>query len=150
MAEHILIVLVSGSKNDQLHIIRTDLVHHALDQVQTFLVRESWDDTDHELLIVLRETKLFLKRAFIFHFLFSEIFRVVILNDIRIRLRVEDIIVDTVYNPTEIAGSRPHKSVKPFSVERGLDLLCVGVADRRDRVGIHKTALQHISVFVCL
>ena len=41
MAEHILIVLVSGSKNDQLHIIRTDLVHHALDQVQTFLIRES-------------------------------------------------------------------------------------------------------------
>ena len=52
MAEHIFIPLVSGSKDHQLDVFRTDLVHHALDQIQSLLVRQTGHDSDHKLFLI--------------------------------------------------------------------------------------------------
>ena len=96
VTEHILILLISGSENDQLHIITAQLIHHTLDQIKTLLIGQTGNDTDRKLLLINRKSKLFLKSALILYLLLAEILCIVALCDQGIGLRIELIVIDAV------------------------------------------------------
>ena len=58
VAEHVLVALVSGPQHHQLHVLAAQLIHHALDQVQSLLVRQAGHKAHHELLLVHRQSQL--------------------------------------------------------------------------------------------
>ena len=82
MTEHVLILLIAGSENHQLHIITADLIHHTLDQIKTLLIGQTGNNADHKLLIILPEVQAAACRArLILDLLLAEILCIVILSD---------------------------------------------------------------------
>ena len=141
VAEHVFILLIPGSQNYQLYVVRADLVHHALDQVKALLIRQTRHDSNHKFLIILFQSQLLLKGSLILYFFLAEGSRTVVLNNQRIRLRVEIAVVDSVDNSPQAACSGPHQTIQSLSIERCLNLLGVGTAHRSNGVSIHKPAL---------
>ena len=141
MTEHVLVFIVSRSQDHQLHIVGTDLVHHALDQIQALLIRKTGNDADHEFLVISCQSQFLLERQLILCLFLPEIFRVILLGDIGIGLRVEIIVIDAVDDPPQVVGPGSHESVQALAVKRGLDLLCVGAAHGGDGVRIYQAAL---------
>ena len=141
MAEHILVPLIPGAKHHQLDVIITQIIHHALNQIQPLLVRQTGDDANHHLLVILHQPQLLLKCAFILNLLFSEIPGVVILDNAAVRLRVKLLIVNPVDNSPQAVRPCPHQSVQAFPVERHLNLFRIGIAHRGDGIGKDNPAL---------
>ena len=96
MAEHVLILLISGTQNHKLHIIRANLIHRELNQIETFLIREAGNDAYHKFFLILNQAELRLKLFLILRLFFAERSRIIILRNHRIRLRIELIIIDAV------------------------------------------------------
>ena len=141
VTEHVLILLVTGSQNHQLHVVGAHLVHHALDQIQAFLVRQAGHNAHHKLLLIHRQSQLLLKSRLILHFFLAEIPRVVILGDKFIRLRVKLVVIDAVYNPPQAVGPGSHQAVQALAVKRSFDLLRIGIAHGGDGVRVHDASL---------
>ena len=79
ITEHIFISAVTGSKNDELDTITTDIIHNAINQIKSLLVCQSGYNTDHKLLIILWESTFLLKFNLVDLLQFTEIVDTVIL-----------------------------------------------------------------------
>ena len=134
MSEHVLILLGAGSEDNYLDIVPAELVHHVSDEVEALLVGKSGDNADHHLLFIDGKSELFLECFLVLGFLLTEIGCVVFLYEIFIRLGIELLIVDAVYDSAEGIAACPEESVKSLAVELGLDLLGIGIGYGRDRM----------------
>ena len=141
MTEHILILLLTCSKRNNLNCILTQFIHHTGDQIKSLLICQSGYDTDHQLLMVLCKSKLFLKFNFILNLLFPEILYTVIPVNILVCLRIIYIIVDSIHNTGKACRPGLHQSFQLFSVKRSLNFLCIGAADSCHFICIDDTAL---------
>ena len=150
MTEHVLILRISCSKYRDLYCILTHLIHHIINQVKSFLICQTGNDSDQHYMIVFIQSKFFLKSSLIHRFVFPEILNVKCLCDSVICIRIPVIIIQTIHNTTKIIRSCCHQSVKSLSIERCLDLFCITVAYCCHLVCIDNTAFEHISIFVCL
>ena len=150
MTEHVLITFFTSAKSNNLYCILAKLVHDISDQVKALLVCQTGNDTDHHSLRILLKSKIFLKLDLIFNFLFAEVSCVVVSCNIRICLRIEFIIINTIYNTTEAVGSGIQKAVQLLTVEWCLDLLCVGITYCSDSICKYHTSFQEVGILVCL
>ena len=149
VAEHIFIPFLPGSQNYQLHIIRTHLIHHALDQIQPFLVCQTGYDSHHEFLLINRKSQLSLQSCFILSFFLAERLSIIILSNIFIRLRIKLIIINSIDDSPKASCPGTHQAVQSFSVKRHFDLFRIRIADSRNGIGVDNASLQQIAVFVC-
>ena len=76
------------------------------------------------------QAKLFLKCGLILHFFLAECLNRIIFHNVRVCLRIELIVVNSIYNSGETIGTGIHKSVQLFSVKWCLYFFCVGIAYR--------------------
>ena len=150
VAEHILIALLTGTQYDKLNIIPAQFIHHICNQIQSLLVGQSGDQTDHHLLVILAQAKLLLQGALILDLLLAEIRSIVGIHDMLVGLRIEVGIVDSVDDTSQITASGAQQSVQTLAVEGSLDLLRIGVAHSRNCIRIDDTALQQIGILICL
>ena len=141
MAEHVLILWISCSQYHDLHRVLAELVHHIINQVKPLLVCQTGYNTDHHHMGILIQLKLLLKGQLIHLLQLTEILNIEVLCDPVVCLRIPVRIVQSVDNTAEIIGPRVHQAVQRFSVERRLDLLGIGLADRGHLIGINDTAL---------
>ena len=141
VAEHIFVTLFSCSKSHDLNRILTELIHHIRNQIKSLLVSQTGYDTDHHGLLILIQSKCLLKRKFILYLFLAEIRYIVVVLDHRVRRRIPLIIIKTIYDTGQTVGSCIHQTVQALSVERLLDLFCIGIADSRHLVRINDTAL---------
>ncbi len=141
MPEHVLILLLAGSKHNNLNGILAQLVHHIGNQIKSFLIRQSGHDSDHHGVRILVQIQFFLQRQLILHLFLTEIVDIVILLNMRIRGRIIIIIVNTIHNTGQAVRLGIHQPVKLLTVERHLNLLCIGITYRGHPVRINDTAL---------
>ena len=69
---------------------------------------------------------------------------------ILIRFGIVFLIIDTVYDSSQITAACAEQAVQRFSVERGLNLFRIGVAYGSNRVGVNNAALKQIGIFISL
>ncbi len=150
MPEHILILLIAGSQHHELDIVLTELIHDALDEVEALLVGETGNDTDHHLARIHIHAELLLQRLLVLRLFLSEVSCVEWLHQILIRLRIPHIIIDAIDDATEVMCTGTEKAIEPLPIEWHLDLLCIGLGDRRDGICIHDAALQEIAILLAL
>ena len=150
VTEHVLVLLIAGTEYHELDIILAELIHDALDEVETLLVGETGYDTDHHLARIHVHAELLLERLLVLRLLLTEVAGVERLYEVLIRLRIPVIIVDTVDDTAEVMCTCAEQSIEALAVERHLDLLGVGIGNRRDRVGIHDTTLQEVTILLTL
>ena len=141
MAEHILVPLFSGSQHNQLDIVLAYFVQNTLDQIEALLVSQSGHYTDHKLPVVLGQSQFFLQGPFVLYLFLAEILCIVLLDNVRIRLWIEIIVINAVYNTTQAVCTRPHQTVQPFAIEWHLDLLGIRLAYSGYGVGVNNAAL---------
>ena len=61
--------------------------------------------------------------------------------NILVRLRVELVVIDPVYDSAQGIAPGPHQPLQLLPVKRHLDLLGVRIAHRGDSVRVHQSAL---------
>ena len=127
VTEHILITLFTCSKNNDLHCILAEFIHHIGDQVKALLVCQTGNDTNEHCIRILIESEITLELDLVFDFFFAEVLCVVFLGDTGICLRIEYIVINSINDTTEIMRSRTEKSIQTLSIEWCLDLLCISV-----------------------
>ena len=150
VTEQVLITLLTGSKNNKLCILGTDLLDHIIDQIKALLICQSGNNTDHECLVILIKTQLLLKTSLVFDLFLAEVLCIVIGIDQRICLRIILIIVETVYNTTQTVAAGTHQPIQMLAVKWHLDLLCIGITDCRYHIRINDTALEIVGISICL
>ncbi len=110
MTEHILVPLFSGSQHNQLDIVLAYFVQDTLDQIEALLVSQPGNNTDHKLPVVLGQSQFFLQSPFVLYLLLTEILSIVLLDNVRIRLRIEIIVINAVHNAAQAVRARPHQA----------------------------------------
>ena len=140
MAKHVFITFFTGTKYDNLDIILTQLIHHVCNQIEALLVSQSGYDTDQHRLVILLQPHIRLQGTFILNLLFPEVHCIITVRDVRICLRIERIIVNTVQNTTQVIRTCTEQSVQTFAIKRRLDLFCIGRAYGCNRIRIYQTA----------
>ena len=146
MPEHILIPLVSGTNHHKLGIIIHDLLHHFCNQVETLLIRQAGNETDDHLILIYRQAQCFLQGSLVGRFALLKIFDGIMIRDLRIGLRIPDIIIDTIDNSSKIHMSCGQQAIHSLAVLRCLDLLGIGFTDCRDIIRVHQSAFEHIGI----
>ena len=81
---------------------------------------------------------------------FPEIAAVVIVFNELVRLRIIFVVVDSIHNTAQAIGTRTHQPVEALPVKWRLNLLCIGIADGRNRICIYDAALQVVGIAVRL
>ena len=150
VTEHVLVLLIPGTEHHELDIILAELIHDTLDEIEALLVGETGYDTDHHLARIHVHAELLLECLLVLRLLLPEVACVERLYEVLIRLRIPVIIVDAVNDAAEIMRTCAKQSIEALSVERHLDLLRIGIGNRRDRVGIHETTLQEVTILLTL
>ena len=148
MAEHVFISLITGSQCHNLNCILAELIHHISDQVKSLLICKTGNDSDHHYFRILLQSQFSLELNLILHFFLTEGCGIIILCNTGICLRIENIVINSVYNTSETVGTGTHQSVQTFSVERCLDFLSISVADCSHRICKYNTALQEIGILI--
>ena len=141
MAKHIFIFFLTSAEHNKLQIVLAHLIHHIGDQIKSFLVGQTRNNTNHESGIVLLQSEFSLKCPLIFYLLLTEIPNVVLVFDQLICLRIILIVINTIYNTAQTIGTSSHQTIQTFSVKRCLNLFRIRFADCRHRVCINDTAL---------
>ena len=98
VAEHVLVALLAGSQNYELHLILAHLIHHVGNQIEALLVCQTGYDSDHHLLRIHVKAQLLLESRLILYLLLAEIHRVVIVGQEFIRLRIVLVVIDAVHD----------------------------------------------------
>ena len=62
--------------------------------------------------------------------------------------RIEQISIDTIDDTIQIIMTITQYDIEPVAKFRCLDLLCIGLGDRRDKVGIDNTDLHEVAGIV--
>ena len=150
MTEHVLIPLLSRAENHKLKILLAYLIHHTVDEVKSFLISEPGDNTDHELVLVLFQAEFLLKSYLVLPLFFPERDLIVTGRNLCIRLRIKELIVDTVDDSGQAVAAGPHQSVQVFTVKRCLDFLSICRRYSRDPVSIHNAALKIVGISIRL
>ena len=70
-----------GAEDHDLNIVIAKLVHHIVDQVKSLLSGKPAYHSDHELLFILDQAELLLKRKLVFDFFLAEVLQVVFVFD---------------------------------------------------------------------
>ena len=141
MAEHILVPLFSGSQHNQLDIVLAHLVQDTLDQIEALLVSQPGNNTNHKLPVILRQSQFFLQRPFVLYLLLTEILSIVLLDNVRIRLRIEIIVINAVHNAAQAVRARPHQAIQSFAVKWHLNLFRIRLTYGGNGVGVYNAAL---------
>ena len=150
MPEHILVFFITCSKYYKLYIFSTYLIHYIGDKIHTFLVCKSWHNTYHKLAFIFSKSKFFLKCHFILPLLFSECYLIIISNNIFICFRIIYFVINAINNTTKTIRTGIHKSIEMLSVKRCLNLFCICRTYCCNTVCIYNTALEIISIIICL
>ena len=109
--ERVLIYPVSAAKHHDLRILVHNLGKNGIDQIQSLLIRQPGDQSDHKFAAVLDQAQFLLQLLLVLLFLFQHIGDVVAGVQAGIGLRVPYIIVDAVYNAAQFAGMIPQMGV---------------------------------------
>ena len=149
MTEHILITFLTGTKRNDLYRILTQFIHDISNQIKSLLVCQTGYNADHHSFRILLKSKIFLKLYLILDLLFAEVLCIVVSGDIRICLRIEFIVINTIYNTAQAVGSRIEKSVQLLTIKRCLDFFCIGITYCGNGICKYHTALQEVCVLVC-
>ena len=88
------------------------------------------------------------KLQLILHLLLTECGCIIACSQILICLRVKFIIIDTIYNSPQAVSTGTKKSVKTFSIEWCLNLICICVTYCSNSISKDYTALQEITILV--
>ena len=78
--------------------------------------------------------EIFLKLDLILDLFLAEILRIVVSGDVWICLRIEFIVINTIYNTSQAVGPCIEKTIQLFTVEWCFDLLCVSITYCGDRI----------------
>ena len=149
VTEHIFIALLTCTQHHKLNVILTQFIHHIGYQIKPLLIRQPGDKTYHHLFIILTKSQLLLQSTLVFHLFLSEIYGIVILYNIFIRLGIEFIIINTVDNSSQVPASCPKQPIQSLTVKRSLNLLRISIAYGGYRIRIDDTSLQQIGILVC-
>ena len=141
--EHILIFPGTGAQHDELHILGKDLVQDGSDQVQTLVIGQTGDHGDHRDIRIDRQTQHFLQTDLVLFLTFQIIDRI-ILEQVRILLRIVEIIIDTIDDTADLGTLGADDVLQAVAVELILQLFRVGRADGGDPVGRKDTGLQEV------
>ena len=150
VAERILVASVTGTQHDKLRIAVDQLRDDRVDQIKTFLIRQTGNESDHKLGFIDFQSEFFLK-GFLIGFL--------LLNNIRLAVRssqffvltaVPHIYVDTIDDSAKFAAVIPQMCIQSFPIEWCLNFFGIRSADGRNHVRIGKTTLEHVRVFIAL
>ena len=77
----------------------------------------------------------------VLHFFLAEVHRVVRIDNLLIRFRIEICVINPVYNASQITFSGPKQTVKALSIKGCLDFLRISAAYRCHSISIHDPAL---------
>ena len=150
MAEHVLVALLAGSKDHKLYGILAHLIHHIADEVEALLIGQTGYDTNHHGLWIFLKSKVFLKLNFIFYLFFSECSCVICLCDIWICLRVEYVIINTIYDSSQAVSPCAHKTIQFFTIKWCFNLFCICITYSGDCISKYDTTFQIVGIFICL
>ena len=150
MTEHIFITFITGSKNYKLDCILTKFIHNICDQIKTFLICQTGYDTNHHGFWIFLKSKVFLKLNFIFYLFFSECSCVICLCDIWICLRVEYVIINTIYDSSQAVSPCTHKTIQFFTIKWCFNLFCICITYSGDCISKYDTTFQIVGIFICL
>ena len=150
VTEHILIAFFTGTEDNDLNRILAKLIHDVSDQIESFLICQAGYDTDHHGLWILLKSEIFLKLDLILDLFLAEILRIVVSGDVWICLRIEFIVINTIYNTSQAVGPCIEKTIQLFTVEWCFDLLCVSITYCGDRICKYYTALQEVGILIRL
>ena len=146
MTKHIFITFLTSSEYNNLHRILAQFIHNTINKIESLLIGQSGDDTNHHDFLVLRKSQLFLQCKFIFYFIQTEVANTVPRTDLLICLRIPLLIIKSVHNSLKFTGPGSHQAIQMFPVERSLNLLRISIADRCNPVCINNAAFQIICV----
>ncbi len=141
IAEHILVSRLACTEDNKLYILLAHSLHHIGDKVKALLISQTADNSHHELSVVLCKVELSLHSTLVVDLLFKHIVDVVLHSYHIVGIGVVIVIVDTVYDTSEVILSCPHKTVQTLTVEFCFDLLCIGGAYCCDSVSVNQSAL---------
>ena len=111
MTEHVLILLFTGSQDNQLNIVIAQFIHHILNQVKSFLVSKPGYHADHHLAVIYSQAQFILKSTFILYFFFAEITGIVVLRNQGICLRIKFLIIDSIDDSPQAVCTGTHQAV---------------------------------------
>ena len=150
MAEHVFVLCIACAENHDLHRVLTQFFHDIGYQIKSFLIRQSGTHADHHSLGIYFQSQFLLQRRFILDFFLPEILGIIPFENVRIRLGIIFVVVNTVDNTAQTIASCPHQPVQALPVKWSLYLFRIRITHCRNGVRINNTALQIIGVPVGL
>ena len=150
MPEHIFISFFACSQYYNLIILLTHFIHHIIDQIHPLLISQSGHNADHKRILFLRQSQFFLQCCFVFCLSIAEAVCRIGLIDSSVCFRIPLLIIQSIYDSSQIIGSGTHQSVQIFSIEWCLNLLCISRTDRCQCICIDQTTLQIIGISIKL
>ena len=106
-----------------------DLIQHAHDEIEALVRNEACDHRDHRCTAVLGKPKIVLQAHLVVALALDCFFDVIVDVEILIRLRIIDIIVNTVDNAEELFAALLQQPLQMFTVVFVLNFLGIGLAD---------------------
>ena len=147
--EHLLVSVVAGAEYDQTDVQTEDIAQNTLNQIQTLLADQTSDHADDQRVVVCLETA-HLEQTVAVLFLVLERFDRVILEEVRVGLRIKLLDVQTVDDAADLALIPAQDGIQLEAVVRRLDFLCVGRRDGGDTVCTDNCRLHQVDVAVLL
>ena len=132
--EHLLVAGVTGAKHDELQVQSHQPPHDVGDQVESLLIVETRDQADDRDGGILREPDFVLECQLVLNLLLNGV-DVIAGGDRGIGQRIEDLVIDAVDDPVELAAKGSEQGIHFLAVFRREDLFRISVADGVDDVG---------------
>ena len=144
--EGILIIRITGAQDDYLRVLIHNMVQDRIHQIQTFLIGQTGDESDHHLVFILIKSEFFLKCPLVDFLLLHHIRRCVGCRQQLIRFAVPLLHINSIDDAHQLAGMIPQMIIQALPVEGGLNLFGIRLTDRRDAVGKSQAAFHHVGI----
>ena len=132
----IFVFTIPGTKYYNLCMFIHDLRHDRINQIQSFLICQAGNQSDHKFVFILVQPQLFLQITFVFLFLIQYIGSIIVCIQSVICNWIPDVIVNTIYDTSQFTGMISQMGVQRFTIVFALDLPRIGIADRCDDIGV--------------
>ena len=101
--KRIFIDSISRAQYNQLSMLIHDLRNDGIDKIQSLLIRQSGNQSDHEFMIILYQSQFLLQPAFILSLLIQYIGDIIVHIQSLICGCIPDIIIDSVYDSSQFS-----------------------------------------------